>query len=381
MLAPGTVVRNKYRVERQIAVGGMSEVYLCRERESGKVYCMKEANNDPDAINALNAEAEVLSKIRHWGVPAFIDAFEWNGHFILVMQYIQGISLSDYVEKYGPQKEEIVTGWVMQICQILDYLHTQKKPIIHRDIKPANIMIQSDGKIALIDFGAAREYKIGKAGDTIWLGTRGYAAPEQYGGQGQSDGRSDIFALGCTIFYLFTGKNPYDVPSEFPMVRQLNSKISVEMENIIGKCVQSFSKDRFQSCKELIEALLAKTDRKENILNREVMASVVLAALGVFLIFWQIGNGVTNLPLLLVGIVSGVVAVILIVRKALTRRQNAAKYAQSNNHGALLQRQDNLGSGSVAGKGSGSTDDGIDWMRGIQKEDEEWYIASNEYIL
>lgn len=122
------------------------------------------------------------------------------------MDYVEGRTLKAIVDERGAQPQEDVVNWAIQLCSVLDYLHTRKPAIIYRDLKPGNIMLRPDGRIVLIDFGTAREYKTGQEEDTISLGTKGYAAPEQYGGDGQTDARTDIYNLGATIYHLVTGK-------------------------------------------------------------------------------------------------------------------------------------------------------------------------------
>ena len=151
---------------------------------------------------------------------------------------------------------------------MLEYLHTRKPAIIYRDLKPGNIMLRPDGTITLIDFGTAREYKEQNTSDTSYLGTRGYAAPEQFGGMGQTDARTDIYCLGATLYHLVTGHNPSEPPYEFYPIRYWNQQLSPGLEYIINKCVQNNPADRYQSCAEVMYDLqnykeLDKSYKKE----------------------------------------------------------------------------------------------------------------------
>ena len=171
------------------------------------------------------------------------------------MDYVEGRTLKAIVDERGAQPQEDVVNWAIQLCSVLDYLHTRKPAIIYRDLKPGNIMLRPDGRIVLIDFGTAREYKTGQEEDTISLGTKGYAAPEQYGGDGQTDARTDIYNLGATIYHLVTGKNPTKPPYEIRPIREWNPSLSTGLEKIILKCIANNPNERYQTAKELQFAL------------------------------------------------------------------------------------------------------------------------------
>lgn len=137
----------------------------------------------------------------------------------------------------------------------LDIFIQENPPIIYRDMKPSNVMLKPDGNVMLIDFGTAREFKYSSVADTTCLGTQGYAAPEQFGGHGQTDARTDIYCLGATMYHLVTGHNPATPPYEMYPIRQWNPMLSSGLEEIILKCTQRNPEDRYQSCAELLYAL------------------------------------------------------------------------------------------------------------------------------
>jgi serine/threonine-protein kinase len=171
------------------------------------------------------------------------------------MDYIEGEPLSKIIDEYGAQPQNLVIDWAKQLCDVLDYLHTRHPSIIYRDMKPANVMLRPDGNVKLIDFGIAREYKEQNLADTVSLGTKGYAAPEQFGGRGQTDPRTDIYCLGVTLYHLVTGKNPCEPPYELYPIRHWNPQLSGGLEKIIQKCTQLNPDDRYQSCAEVLYAL------------------------------------------------------------------------------------------------------------------------------
>ena len=155
----------------------------------------------------VDGKYKILNKIGQGGMSVVIDG---DGSFLIVMDYIEGRHLESVIREYGAQDQADVIEWAKQLCDVLSYLHSRKPPIIYRDMKPSNVMLRPDGKVMLIDFGTAREFKESSVADTTCLGTQGYAAPEQYGGHGQTDARTDIYCLGATLYHLLTGHNPSD---------------------------------------------------------------------------------------------------------------------------------------------------------------------------
>ena len=261
MARRGEVIDGKYEILREIGRGGMSVVYLAMDKRLNKQWAIKEFRKDKDdvskqiALKALMDEAALMKKLDHPTLPRIVDIIDVHDTVYIVMDYIEGESLNKVLAEYGAQPQEAVIEWAKQLCDVLDYLHTQNPPIIYRDMKPANIMLKPDGTIRLIDFGIAREYKEGKEGDTEAIGTRGYAAPEQFGGHGQTDARTDIYSLGVTLYHLVTGKNPAEPPYEIYPIRHWNPSLSSGLEWLISKCTQLNPNDRYQSCAEVAYVL------------------------------------------------------------------------------------------------------------------------------
>lgn len=251
----GTVIAGKYEVLREIGHGGMSVVYLAMDTHLNKQWAVKEirkkgsGKNDEIVVNSLLAEANMMKRLDHPALPRIVDIIDNGVTIYVVMDYIEGESLDKILLEYGAQPEDKVINWAMQIADALSYLHGQKPPIIYRDMKPANVMLKPEGNIKIIDFGIAREYKEQNLADTTVLGTKGYAPPEQY--SGQTDPRSDIFALGMTMHHLLTGEDPRNGEPYAP-VRQWNPELSEGIEAIIDKCVQPASENRYQTCADLL---------------------------------------------------------------------------------------------------------------------------------
>ena len=260
MLEIGTIIDGKYKILNKIGQGGMSIVYLAMNERANKQWAIKEVRKDGTkdyevVKQGLIAETDILKRLNHPHLPSIIDVIDCDDTFLIVMDYIEGRTLDHWLKKEGAQPQERVVEWAKQICDVLGYLHSRKPPIIYRDLKPSNVMLKPDGKIMIIDFGTAREFKEQSIEDTKCLGTQGYAAPEQYGGHGQTDARTDIYNLGATMYHLLTGHNPSLPPYEMYPIRQWNPSLSSGLEAIVTKCTQRNPNDRYQSCAELMYAL------------------------------------------------------------------------------------------------------------------------------
>ena len=290
MLEIGSLVDGKYKILNKIGQGGMSIVYLAMNEKANKQWAIKEVRKDgvqnfQVVKQGVVAETEMLKKLNHPNLPSIVDVIDGEGTLLIVMDYIEGQHLESVVTEYGAQSQEDVLQWAKQLCDVLAYLHSRKPPIIYRDMKPSNIMLKPDGKVMLIDFGIAREFKENSRADTTCLGTQGYAAPEQYGGRGQTDARTDIYCLGATLYHLLTGHNPSEPPYALYPIRYWNPRLSSGLEKIILKCTQKNPHDRYQNCGELMHALEHYHEldtayrRKQTLKWRTFLCTVVLTVL------------------------------------------------------------------------------------------------------
>ncbi len=299
MTKEGTVLDGKYEIWKEVGRGGMSIVYLARDNRLNKQWAVKEIKNDGSKstqmlLKGLEREANILKNVDHPVLPRIVDIINQDGTIYVVMDFIEGTTISDRLKKEGAQPQELVIEWGLQLASALDYLHNMNPPVIYRDMKPSNVMIKPEGGVKLIDFGTAKEYVIENNADTTALGTRGYAAPEQFGdsqGRGiyNTDARTDIYNLGATLYHIVTGMNPCEPPYEIKPIREWNPALSSGLEKIIQKCTQPDPNDRYQNCTELMYALEHYTElddayRKKNKkkLAGFIAASVLtLAAAGV----------------------------------------------------------------------------------------------------
>lgn len=259
MLEIGSLLDGKYRILDKCGQGGMSVVYMARNERLNKTWAIKEVRRDGvqnyDIVRqGLIAETEMLKRLSHPYLPSIVDVIDGDGSFLIVMDFIEGKTLKDVLEEYGAQPQKNVIAWAKQLCDVLGYLHSREPAIIYRDMKPANIMLKPDGNIVLFDFGTAREYKAQNSEDTVALGTKGYAAPEQYEGKGQTDARTDIYCLGATMYHLLTAHHPSESDTMKP-IREWNPQLSSGLEEIILKCTKPDRKDRYQNCAQLLYAL------------------------------------------------------------------------------------------------------------------------------
>ncbi len=249
----GSIIDGRYRLIQFINKGGTSVVYLAENIRLGNRWAVKEirktgGQNNALFIRSLIAEAEMLSDLDYPAFPRIVDIIEESDALYLVMDYIEGPTLQDILRQEGPQPEEVVRDWALQLCDALTYLHTQDPPIIYRDMKPSNVILKNDGSLKIIDFGTARVYNPAKAADTVALGTGGFAPPEQY--HGRTDARSDIYALGVTMHYLMTGITPWNRDSAPGHI-----VLSQGMAAIIAGCTSLYPEERYSSCRELAYAL------------------------------------------------------------------------------------------------------------------------------
>src|SRR5216110_1993958 len=215
MLSSGTILQARYRIIRQLGQGGMGAVYEAVDERLDTTVALKETLFAEEKLRKqFEREARLLARMHHPALPRVSDHFnEGDGQF-LVMQYIAGQDLSEMLAaSTAPFSEAEVTRWADQLCDALDYLHTQEPQIIHRDIKPQNLKLTARGQIVLLDFGLAK----GQAGGvsvvttsaSIFGYTPNYAPLEQIQGLG-TDARSDIYSLGATLYHLLTNVKPPD---------------------------------------------------------------------------------------------------------------------------------------------------------------------------
>ena len=277
-LSPGQELQNgKIKITMHLSSGGLSAVYLAEQGRT--MVVLKESVVPPGtsetsrskAAEMFQREASMLKQVNHPQIAKVFDHFQEQGRDYLLLEYIPGITLREYVRRNGAQDSSKVMEWARQIAMILGYLHEQDPPIIHRDITPDNLIITPEGKVVLIDFGAANQF-LGSATGTI-IGKQFYISPEQF--RGKAEPASDLYALGGTMYYLMTGKDPEALSSSRP--GKIKESINTEIDNLVAKCTELDLQKRFSSASEVVSAIDAlSAPRSDAHLGAETSAAVAI---------------------------------------------------------------------------------------------------------
>ncbi|WP_160673789.1 serine/threonine-protein kinase [Clostridium sp. C8-1-8] len=254
MLAAGYVLDNKYKIIKVLGKGGMGTVYLCENIRLNNLWAIKETKRNDKLDMNLISEANILKKLNNPGIPRVIDVFYEQDFIYMVEDYVEGQTLFDYINSNDVSDLESIIAIILQVCDIIKYLHSFTPAIIYRDLKPSNIMITKENSIILIDFGISRIYKFDKDTDTVSMGSSGYAAPEQHGAM-QSCIQTDIYGIGMVMYFMVTKKVPFSGAE--PLIDENYGKaVDQKLIKIIQKCVQVNIKDRYSSVVELRNELI-----------------------------------------------------------------------------------------------------------------------------
>ncbi len=256
-IGAGTIIENKYKIVKHIARGGAFDTYLATDTRLNLTWAVKVSrSNTPYKTELIQNQINILKQLDHPMIPRFADAYMTNGKAIIVQEYVAGATLENIVEEYGAQSVENVVNWIGQICNVMGYLHMQSPMFIYRDVKPANFILEPSGRIRVVDFDIIRAYKPGRVEDTVNFGTIGYAAPEQAGGRGQTDPRTDIYGIGVTMYRLLTGADVRERNIILNPITLDEPGIPSGLAYIINKCTQFNPRERYNSCDELLNDLV-----------------------------------------------------------------------------------------------------------------------------
>lgn len=276
-LAPGTIIRNNYRIEELIGSGGYANVYRATEMTFGYERAIKEVTDtDPGVRMQFQLEARLLIDTKHPNIPRGYYLLEDKSRMYLIMEYVHGKDLEEILNdslksRRQPLDEAQVLQWAIAVCGALTEMHSLKTPIIHRDIKPANIKVTPDGRPVLIDFGLAKLHKPSRSTQAAAQGVSpGFAPPEQYMAKGKTDARTDVYGLGATIYACLTGRDAPEAPARLlaqtgatgqgaalKPVGYYNPQVSEATERIIKKALELSPQQRQQSAADLQRELQA----------------------------------------------------------------------------------------------------------------------------
>jgi serine/threonine protein kinase len=269
------LLKNKYKLERKIAQGGMSSIYLCTNIELGNKWIVKHVDKK---YSDFVYEEDILKKLNHICLPKIIDICKDESGIYIIESYIEGISLQKKLDLFGELKLDKVIDYMLQLCEVLIYLHNIKpKGIIHKDLKPSNIIITEYDKLVLIDFGIAEEQDSIRS--SIRAGTNSYASPEQLVSSKSSDGRGDIFSLGIVLHQMLTG----ELPGRCEKAEgDRGSYVYRKLLEISEKCSRFLPEDRYQKVEEIKKDLLVIRNKyilikENNKLKKKVILSLIVS--------------------------------------------------------------------------------------------------------
>ena len=288
-MTPGDVLQGRYYIVQQLGSGGMGAVYEAVDRRLDTTVALKETFSlDSVLRRQFEQEARLLARLHHPALPRVSDYFTEGDRAFLVMQFIAGADLAEIIATQpGPFPRNQVIAWADQLLDALIYLHTRDRQIIHRDIKPHNLKLTASGKIALLDFGLAKDEasdpSATNSSSSIFGYTRRYSPLEQIQDQGTSP-RSDIYALGATLYHLLTGVKPPDAlaratalakaqPDPLRPANEIHQAVGPEIAAILRRAMAVEAEDRFQSASDFREALAGMGREENHALDQAAIAS------------------------------------------------------------------------------------------------------------
>lgn len=270
LLLQGQLLKQRYHVLTQIGRGGFAAVYKAEDRHFyHRLVAVKEMSQNglspkerAEAVDAFTHEVQLLASLQHPHLPRIYDHFTEQGRWYLVMDFLEGQTLEDYLLQQPDHRLSLAETFAiaLQLCSVLDYLHSRQPPIIFRDLKPSNMLYTPSKHLYLIDFGIARHFKPGQPKDTIPFGSPGYAAPEQYG-KAQTTPQSDIYSMGVLLHHVLSGEDPSETPFLLSPLRLAGPEALAELKTLIERMTQLNPRQRPTSIAEVQGQLQALSTR------------------------------------------------------------------------------------------------------------------------
>lgn len=246
------ILADKYRILEPLGTGGTAAVFLAEHLVLKNKWAVKRIDEQHPMLEINLRESTILKDLTHPMLPRITDIIRQDGYVYIVMDYLLGENMRVRLNRLGHFSIEDVIEMGTQLADVMHYLHDQTPPIIHRDIKPGNLLMDEDNRLHLIDFGSARGFAVEKTDDTVYIGTKGYAAPEQYG-LGQSDARTDLYSMGITLMTFLTGISPMDCEPAKMFEKARILKVPRDLLLILRKCIQSMPSARPENAMEVMD--------------------------------------------------------------------------------------------------------------------------------
>ena len=251
---------NSYHVIKLLVESSFYKTYLLEDAMLKKMWIMNlwdkaNKNYNIQQMETILQKAHKMMILSHPVIPLVVDVLEDEDNIFIVKEYIEGESLESIVKKFGGQPAWLVIEWAKELCDMLRYLHNLTPPYSYRSMEPANVFVMKNQHLKVMDFGIVKMSDLINDKGTSYWGTIGYSAPEEFGGCGRIDARTDIFKLGMTMYYLITGINPGKPPYEIGPIRQIKPSLPKGLEYIISKCIEPNRDNRYQNCDELMNDL------------------------------------------------------------------------------------------------------------------------------
>ena len=294
------LLEGKYEIVKKIGHGSTSTVYLSKNTVIDYLCAIKIISKNSYSYSQSINEAKILKQLSHPSLPRIIDIFEDTEKYYIVMDYIEGMCLTDIIKQRKHINEDTAKKWLIQIGEVISYLHGIKpEPLIYRDLKPSNIIIDNNDNVRIIDFGAVREYKESSDDDTLYIGTRGFSAPEQFE-YGQTNKKTDIYNFGMTAFTMLTGVYPNSISHKRINFELKSRGISNELIKVIKKCIEDKPENRYETmpiCLEAIKSIGVKRIKTRYIYKGKVRIAVtgITKGIGVTHTCIAISNALSNI--------------------------------------------------------------------------------------